>query len=272
MTDVVVEAQVAMEPRWLWDPQGPPCNEVNVWDLTHVYFAGGMGKQSCVWTLRIIQTSLNPFPVQKEWYSRGDGDTTYDVTNGTPSTIKKRKPFVAPLTARNQQQKCEKKMVSQGVARPSWRLEIFTYGFQYIPVRLCERIQAVADTFHRRDARLLRWPMSTTFLIPETNHVVRLDIEIMSVLLRIEFLTFTFYRASVRFFVLPRCLKHDVELWWHGMIQIWDWLGWWSWIRVLWFGIKLKQFVKPNQRCASGIATCDDPYDPCLSLGILIQR
>ena len=54
--------------------------------------------------------------------------------------------------------------------------------------------------------------MSTTFLIPETNHVVQLDIEIMSVLLRIEFLTFTFHRASVRSFVLPRCLKHDVEL------------------------------------------------------------
>ena len=30
MTDVVLEAQAAMVPRWLWDPQGPPCNEVNV--------------------------------------------------------------------------------------------------------------------------------------------------------------------------------------------------------------------------------------------------
>ena len=211
----------------------------------------------------LYKQAQTPSPYRKsDWFSRGDGDTTYDVPNGTPSTIKKRKPFVAPLYARNQQQQCERKMVRQGVARPSWRFEIFTYGFQYIPVRICESVQAVAETFHYRDARLLRWLMLTIFLIPETNHVVKLDIEIMSVLLRIEFHTFTFYRAR----------KHDVELWWHGMIQIWDWLGWWYLIRVLWFGIKLKQLVKPNQRCASGIATCDDPYDPCLSLGILIQR
>ena len=48
------------------------------------------------------------------------------------------------------------KMVSQGAARPSWRLKIFTYGFQYIPVRICESVQAVAETFYCRDARLLR--------------------------------------------------------------------------------------------------------------------
>ena len=30
MIDVVLEAQAAMVPRWLWDPQGPPCNAVNV--------------------------------------------------------------------------------------------------------------------------------------------------------------------------------------------------------------------------------------------------
>ena len=62
------------------------------------------------------------------------------------------RPFMPATNSRS----VREKMVSQGVARPSWRLKIFTYGFQYIPVRICESVQAVAETFHCRDARLLR--------------------------------------------------------------------------------------------------------------------